>query len=224
MLAGISHALVKNLWFIAALLFTPYANSQPVDLDRLVGTLGVEFQPIQISGLQTGCTLVFKTIVRDHAYRKGELVALAGNISFQSFGSNIILGLKVGLADNFLVQGATTKATPPFFAYMQTPHGTTAKSKVIQSETDPGYRLFAYPFDDKSMEVLADITNGKIITIGFNRAKGGIDVLAPLDLGVAETTATNTGFDRRRSDVMRSLFSKCVEEIISEVRLKLKAQ
>ena len=65
--------LVKNLWFIAALLFTPYANSQPVDLDRLVGTLGVEFQPIQISGLQTGCTLVFKTIVRDHAYRNGEL-------------------------------------------------------------------------------------------------------------------------------------------------------
>ena len=75
------------------------------------------------------------------------------------------------------------------------------------------------------MKVYGDIINGTAITIGFDRSKGGLDVLVPLDLKVAESTiAADGSITRRRSDEGLLLFIDCVSEVTEEVQNHLKTQ
>src|SRR5687767_8117453 len=163
------------------------------NLSSLVGTMEVQFMPMQSAGIRHGCTLVYRAVARDHAYLKGNLISLSGNIAYSTNKnrSDIWLTLKVGTIDDL-----TTNSKPerPFFAYIQTRHATTAKSSFLQFDSDtPGFRLFVYQLDDGVMKVYEDIINGASVTIGFNRNKDGLDVLVPIDLSVAETTISADG-------------------------------
>lgn len=188
----------------------------------VLGTIEVEFQPMQSAGVRHGCTLVYRTIGRDHAYQKGAIVGLVGNIGFMADEkrSSVIVTLKVGIIDG-LTQ-SKPKTVTPFFAYLQTPNGTTAKSKVIKFDSDtPGYRNFAYQLTDDVLKVYGDIVNGEPLTIGYNRKKGGLDVLVPLDLSVADATSSDSGFTRRRSDKMLGEFLACSNDVTTQVQNQL---
>jgi hypothetical protein len=115
------------------------------------------------------------------------------------------------------------KPEPPFFAYLQTPHATTAGSKVIQYDSDmPGFRLFVYQLDGEVLKVYEDILSGAPVTIGFNRKKGGLDVLVPLDLQVVEPTiAADGSIKRRRSGEMLEQFAVCNNEVTEQVQKQL---
>ena len=216
----------KWAWLIAAAIVSSTATPiHALDPSSSVGTMVVEFQPIQSAGIKEGCTLVYRVVGRDYANGKGKLITLDGNIAYMANRQrdNVTLSFKVGIGDTLDIK---QKTAPPFFAYLQTPNGTTAGSKVVQFDSDtPGFRIFAYQLEGNVMKVYGDIINGTAITIGFNRRKGGLDLLVPLDLKVAEATiAADGSITRRRSDEMLLQFQDCVIEVTGQVQNQLKTQ
>ena len=209
---------------VAAIVASTATPLHALDLSSLVGTMEVEFQPMQSAGIKEGCTLVYHVVGQDWAYRKGSLISLAGNIAYTAneHRTNLGLVLKIGAMDSL---DPSARLEPPFFAYIQTPHGTTARSKFVQADGEPGFRLFTYLLDGDTMKVLADISSGALVTIGFNRNKGGLDVLIPLDLSVVESRVSADGsIKHRRSDEMLLQFLDCVTEITSQVQNQLQTR
>lgn len=82
--------------------------------------------------------------------------------------------------------------------------------------------MFVYELDEDVLGVYKDIVDGVPITIGFNRTKGGLDVLVPLDLNVAESTITADGsIKRRRSNEMLIQFLECVTDVTEQAQKQL---
>jgi len=206
----------KQLCLIAtALTIIAVNHIHALDPSALTGTMEVQFHPMQMAGIKQGCTLVYRTIGQDFAYRQGKLIALSGNIAYVISNQGVPgLGLKIATI-NILDEHA--KPEPPNFAYIETPNGTTAKSKFlhIDSPDTPGARYFSFQLDESALKVMGDIATGSKVTIGFNREKGGLDVLVPLDLSVIESTAAENplGFNRRHSDETLHQFRSCVLEV-----------
>ncbi|OAI46195.1 hypothetical protein AYO43_01325 [Nitrospira sp. SCGC AG-212-E16] len=211
--------------FIAAAIVASTATPMhALNLSAIMGTMEVEFQPMQSAGIKEGCTLVYRVIGQDHAYRKGNLITLTGNIAYHTNldRSSPGLSLKIGTIDT---QAYYAQLEPPSFAYIQTPHGTTARSKFVQADGEPGFRRFTFELDEDTVKVLADISSGTPVTIGFNRRKGGLDVLIPLDLRVAATTVYADGsMNRRQSDDMLYQFALCNVEVTEQVQKQLQGK
>ena len=143
----------KWIFFIVAAIVASTATPiQALDLSSFVGTVYVQFQPMQSAGIKDGCTLVYQVVGQDHAYRKGNLISLTGNIAYHtnSDRSNVGLSLKIGTLDSL---DHNAKMEPPAFAYIQTPHGTTARSKFAQADGESGFRLFTFQLDDDTLKV-----------------------------------------------------------------------
>jgi hypothetical protein len=211
-------------WIVAAILSSTAIPIHALDLSPLVGTVQVQFQPVQSQGVTEGCTLVYRVIGQDHAYRKGSLVSLAGNIAIWSNKqrSNIVLALKIGIIDSL---DPRAPSTLPFFAYLQTPHGSTAKSMLAQNDSEPGFRLFIYELNGDAVNVYADILHGEPVMIGFNRKKDGLDVLVPLDLHIVDTSVSRDGSTVRRQSVeMLVNFSACASGVIKQVQRQMELQ
>lgn len=209
---------------VAAILSGTAIPIHALDLFPMVGTMHVKFQPVQSHGITEGCTLEYRVIGQDHAYRNGDLVSLAGNIAIWSNKerNNIVLALKIGIIDSL-----DPKATParPFFAYLQTPHGTTAKSRVDQNDSEPGFRLFSYQLNGDAVNVYGDVLKGEPVMIGFNRKQDGLDVLVPLDLHIVDTSLSREGsMVRRQSVEMLVDFSMCASDVIQQVQRQMKLQ
>ncbi|MEO7861758.1 MAG: hypothetical protein ABIU05_15250 [Nitrospirales bacterium] len=217
----------KWTYLIAAAIVASTANPlQALDLSSLTGTTEVQFQPMQSAGIKEGCTLVYRAVGRDYTNRKGNLISLAGNVGYQTNKqrNNVVLSLKIGMIDS-LDHGARPEA--PFFAYLQSPHGTTAKSELVQFDSPdmPGFRVFVYELDEDVLKVYKDIVDGVPVTIGFNRRKGGLDVLVPLDLNVAESMITADGsIKRRRSNEMLLEFLECVTDVTEQAQKQLQGK
>jgi hypothetical protein len=217
-LYSIKMATYMILWLIGI-----SASAQTLDLADFTGTMEVEFQPVQSAGIREGCALVYRVVTQDFTQGKADLVSLAGNIHFgtNKQRSSVGLSLKIGAKKTL---DPNAKIEPPFFAYLQSSHGTTARSQhaKFDSPDTPGFRVFMYALDDNVMKVYKDIAEGVPITIGFNRREGGMDILVPLDLGVAETTMKADGsYVRRRSDDMVLKFLDCVTDISRQVKDKI---
>ena len=202
----------------------PLSQFTPLTPPPLVGTVQVQFQPVQSQGVTEGCALVYRVIGQDHAYRKGSLVSLAGNIAIWSNKqrSNIVLALKIGIIDSL---DPRAPSTLPFFAYLQTPHGSTAKSMLAQNDSEPGFRLFIYGLNGDAVNVYADVLHGEPVMIGFNRKKDGLDVLVPLDLHIVDTSVSRDGSTVRRQSVeMLVNFSACASAVIKQVQRQMELQ
>jgi hypothetical protein len=208
----------------AAIVASTATLIQALDLLPLVGTVEVEFRPMQSAGIRDGCTLVYRVVGQDYTYGKGDLISLAGNIGYQTNKqrNNLVLSLKIGTMPSL---DRAAKPEAPFFAYLESPHGTTTKSQLTQFDSPdvPGFRVFVYQLDEEVLKVLKDIIDGVSVTIGFNHRKGGLDVLVPLDLHVvASTGAVDGSIKRRRSDEMLDQFTVCNGELTEQVLKKLK--
>lgn len=89
----------------------------------------------------------------------------------------------------------------------------------------PGFRLFVNQLDGNILKVYEDILSGAPVTIGFNRMKGGLDVLVPLDLQVVESTiAADGSINRRRSDEMLAQIAVCINEVPEQVQKQLEGK
>ncbi len=190
-----------------------------LDMSQFAGTVSVEFQPVQAAGVLGGCTLVYRVAQQDFVYRNGTLITIVGNIAYFTNKNQDMIGLslKIGTVDSF---SKTAKPEAPFYAYIQTPHGTTAKSKMLSTASDTaGAKIFVYELDKGSMAVLEDILNGQPVTIGFNRHKDGMDVLSDLDLHVVTSAAASDGSIKRyRTDDAIDKFASCVGDLTTQVQ------
>lgn len=207
---------------VAASIVITLSPAHAVDPSFLMGTMEIEFHPIQSAGIKSGCSLVYRVVSQDHVYRQGALIGIVGNISISTNKTRRDLGLSLKIGTINVLENSPAPE-PPYFAYIQTPHGTTARSKYLQfdSPDSPSSRIFLYQFSDDTMKVYGDIANGEPITIGFNRNENGLDVLVPLDLTVAETTMSEGKVKRRRSNEMLLQFLACSTEVVGQVKEQL---
>lgn len=184
------------------------------------GTLEVQFRPMRSQGITEGCTLTYRVIGQDHLYKNGNLVLLVGSITIWSLPQqrdDILLILRIGVIDTL---GLNASPVAPFFAYLQTSHGTTAKSFVGQKDlqSHPGARdFYFYQLQDDALKAYMDIVSGEPVAIGFNRNKDGLDVRVPLDLHVADSSLSPDGsIVPRKSDEMLLHFATCVNEMAQQ--------
>ena len=183
------------------------------------GTILVVFGPEQSAGIIDACTFGYRAIGQDSVYRNDALFAIAGNISYGNYAdrSSSYLAIKIGV---FNTLDFSVKPEPPFFEYIQTAHETTAKSLIKQFDSpDPnmsGFRHFMFAFDENVVKVLTDLLAGAPVTIGFNRMKGGPDLIVPLDLSVVNTTVSKAGLIHHRSDKTLREFSACARDVAKQ--------
>lgn len=186
---------------------------------QYAGTIQVGFRPMETAGIVDGCTLVYHMAEQDFVYRNGKLINIVGNIAFFPTKDldKMELSLKISTVDTF---NETAKPEAPFYAFILTPHGTTAKSKFRIIEADNGEsKLFIYELDEGAMAVLKDLLEGQPVTIGFNRREGARDVRAPLDLHVADTIVSSDGsFTRHRTNDAIQQFATCVTDVKQRVQ------
>lgn len=193
------------------------------DDSSIYGTHRVVFQPIRSSGVLQGCSLVYTAVVADHVYRKGSLVAINGNVSVYQGdqggkkGGNVSLNLKIGLND---FDSPDAPFAGPYFAYLQTANETTAKSFHEAFDGEKGYRFFVFHLNETSAKLIVEMVDTGKVTIAFNRKKGGIDVLVPLDLTVIDAEYRGEGnvFTRKRSNEGPIQFLSCVGDILKQVK------
>ena len=113
---------------------------------------------------------------------------------------------------------------PPYFAYLQTKSHSTAKVKQDAFNADEG-RYYAYSLNDKSvMGIYREMMASKKITVGFNREKGGMDVLVPIDLNVIGVESVGDRLVRKRSKETMRNFTECNSKLMYELRHKLEAE
>lgn len=205
---------------VGAILICLSFNAFAAD-DSVFGTHWVKFQPIQVAGDVQGCQLTFLTVTADRVYLNGNQVAVNGSIVLRATDRALGLMLKVGLKD---ITSPSSTFERPAFAYLQTASGSTAKSRQQSDDGEPGYKLFVYSAtDNDTMKVLLELMSSGNASIGYSRNIGGIDVLVPLDLMVADSEYTqNQKVIRTRSPEAAKGFAECTERIISRVLDKKK--
>ena len=212
---------------IATLFLFSFATlANALDDDSIIGTHSVSFQPIQVGGELQGCTLVYMAVQYDGAYPDGKPVVIVGNIGINQFGANVILTLKVGVK-NLVGNGTIVR---PNFAYLQTKSYSTAKVKQKAMNGDEGFRLYAYSlFDSTVINLYGEIIDSGKVTVAFNRKKGGMDVLVPIDLSVSDVEYLDGDkVVRKRSNEAVSNFAICSttlqnqakESLLSEAKKK----
>ena len=167
----------------------------------VIGTHSVDFLPGQSAGVLHSSSLVYKAIHPDSAYQKGGLTMIVGSIAFSSRNGNDYITLKIGTKDMELENPVFVK---PAFAYLQTKTVSTVKSKHMVMDGDDGFLLVAIALDKNALKLLQEMGETKKVNIGFNRVDGGLDVVVPIDLTVAEseykTSPTEIKVIRKRSD------------------------
>ena len=183
----------------------------------IYGTHSVVFQPVQSGGVLHSCTLVYRAVHADYAYRNGSPIVIVGNIGVHQQDANMILVLKIGVKD---VPNAPF--TRPYFGYLQTANATTAKGRSDAHDGDEGFRLIAVGLDDVSIKLIFEMLDAGKVIIGFNRNKNGIDVLVPIDLKVFDAEPLPPqSFRRKRSDEANTQFLGCFKEILQQGISKL---
>lgn len=182
--------------------------------DSIYGTHSVVFQPLQESGALFGCSLVYRAVQADYAYKQGRPIIIVGNISVQRFATGEAVGLKIGVMDADVPDAPWTR---PYFAYMQTPAATTMNLPQNKMDGEEGFLLIGMSLNEASMNFLEKMLELGEVTIGFNRKEGGMDVLVPIDLKVFDAEPLpSERFHRKRSVDALKNFSGCYAEILKQ--------
>lgn len=205
---------IANLILIGSLsMQISFASS--LENDSIFGTHIVLFQPGRSSGTLHSCNLAYRAIHTDYAYRNGDAILIDGNFGTFEANGNLILTLKIGIKELNSPSGAPY--TSPYFAYLFTQNATTAKSLHSSTDNDRGFRLFTFRFDDSSVKVLSEMFDTGSVTIGFNLAENGLDVLIPIDLQVSDTEVLTSGkVVRKQSNTAITQFLECYKEILEQ--------
>lgn len=202
----------RGAWFSLLTAACLSSNSLAGNTADLAGTYSVTFQPVTSAGEILGCSLVYQTALRDYVYKEGAPVMAVGNITIWAKGP--ALSLKLGLA-NLLSENRNVDS--PHGAFIRTQSGTTAGVRVTSYDSDmPGYKVFVYELNEKSLKVLDDLLAGKNPTIAFNRHASGLDATFVVDLSVADTTSDGAGgVKRSHSSAASEGFLQCFGELVS---------
>jgi len=204
---------------LACILVAPFSHAQDLrHIPGLVGTMEVSHHRQQVGGVLEGCSMVFRAVFLDFAYRQGRPAVIAGNFTFYVQGPGAaFLTIKAGVKD---LMPADAPIEAPANAYVQTKNGTSASAKGKAADSDmAGFRMWVLPITEKISALIGDVLDGKEVTLGISRKPGGLDVLIPLDLSVVETiTTTEGGLKRKRSTDSLRQFTECFIEVSERLR------
>ncbi len=209
--------VVDKLKELSSIAVAPVPSSSVANVQEdIVGAHSVGFQPIQNGGELQGCSLVYTAVQYDRAYLDGRPIVIIGNITLKQIGANLFLALKIGVKN--LVGNNTIER--PNFAYLQTTSHSTAKVEQQAMDGEEGFRLYGYSlFDSSVMGLYGEILDSGKVTIAFNRNKGGMDVLVPIDFEVIDSAYQ--GGDkvvRRRSKETMNNFVNCASTLTNQVQ------
>jgi hypothetical protein len=210
---------MRALLHIAALLIVTSSVFGADEERSVFGTHWVKYEPVQVAGELKGCSIVFTTVTADRAYLSGNWVALNGSIGLRAVQDGplgVLLTFKLGLKDLQSDNGFER----PFFAYLQTAKGSTAKAPQVTVDGDPGYKLFTYRVVEPAVAaLLGDFIETPGVTIGYNRRMDGIDVMVPLDFTVVDSEITPSNeVIRKRSDAVITEWATCVSKLLAAVK------
>ena len=199
---------------VMALCFLPLADCIAQETTSMYGTTSVSFQPLRSEGSLVGCTLVYQAVAADFAYREGSPILVLGNIGVHLQQERLVIALKIGVND---LEGPKLSFVAPHFAYLQTKDATTAELPHESDDSGDGFSLFVVAFGGASTNLITEMLGSGRVTIGFNRKRGGLDVMIPVDLTVSSSEFTENGRLRQRhTSEAPGAFAQCLAVLIDQ--------
>lgn len=184
--------LVTLCLFFILVTYSVSAHAEP----RVDGTYEINFIPLKEKGTTTGCSLVYHNLLEDKVYEQGRVLALIGNVTFQTFSKNKNAGLsfKIGVAESKNRQRNFLKATN---FYLENGEEVINPQTVIDAEM-LGFKMLIYDLAT-SVKVISAVLDNKL-SVGFNFEGGTLDLISKIDF-----TVKSAGIgDQGRSDVIHS--------------------
>lgn len=170
---------------LSLLMFSSVALAQ----EDVTGTYQVGFSQTSVQGALIACDLSYKAVTKSSLYEQDATYGVVGNIGVgvnssrkELFG---ILKTTVTKLDLKSAKGSSVKKKP-YFAYLQAPNGINdAKSFNKSGDTDPPAGLFSiFDFAGSYVDVFTQLLETKKVSVVFNLAKNGADIVVPIDLTV----------------------------------------
>lgn len=184
--------LTKN--FLIALFLLPIssisATGQTYKERLALGVVGtIDFEAIEFTtrGQLIGCGFEFTIIARDHPYKLGGLVLLAGSINtFYAKGKGINYALKFKGKDMSIVTSPKGEfkelETTDFeivYAYAKTRQFSSAGKDIQTFRCEGGG--FCSVYTEGFTEIFSGLLDNDM-TFGYNRRKNGLDVIVKMDI------------------------------------------
>lgn len=202
-------------WLFAAIMI----SLVPSRVLAVSQTLWTKAYPLTRGGELAGCSIEFNAFTKDHIYRQGGLVGLAGSISLnlseESKAIPVFVGLKLVIKD---YEGEASTPNPPTQIHLVTSDGTVWKgddSKSFLSDTPGGRTQMLLP-DDTMVKAFADIGDTSTLTVAFNRRIGGTDIRVPIDLLVTDTEPQSG--KPVRSSATLDVWRRCVLKVLGSIK------
>jgi hypothetical protein len=182
-------------------------------LERMLGTLHAEAQPIFADGRLDGCTVVYDALAKDFAYKQGGYITVHGSFGLMSAKGNVAITLKVIVHDTDPRLNSLTPS-PPASAYFVSGTKTTKSAVVGQYPSDTPGGIFVVLRPETVLPILMEGIGAHKITIAFARTQGGMDIQLPIDTSVAETKANG---ERIHSPKAATDFLECSQELLNSL-------
>jgi hypothetical protein len=179
------------------------------------GTYAVIFTPLKSGGKLTACTLNFTAGFEDRTHLNSKQYVLNGHVGVYSQNNNNLAFIqKTGFAD---VSIAPLKIEKPYSAYVETKNKSTASLDKKTFTGDNNFLFSVASLDETALDLIEEMHESKSLRVGFNRTKGGIDFLVPIDLRVSGSTMQQDGSYRHTfSDSTTVDYIECITRLVSE--------
>jgi hypothetical protein len=180
-----------------------------------IGTYAVVFTPLQSGGKLTACTLNFTAGFEDHTHLNSKQYVLNGHVGVYSQNNNLAFIQKTGFADASI---APLKIEKPYSAYVETKTKSTASLDKKTFTGDNNFLFSVASLDKTALDLIEEMHESKALIVGFNRTKGGIDFLVPINLRVSGSTMQPDGsYKHALTDRTTVDYIECITRLVSEM-------
>ena len=173
-------------------------------------TFSSSVTPVFGGGELEGCSAVFDAAHRDFEYHGGELVHLAGSVTFNIFPGQLpVVMFKLGVRP---ASGSQFHAPAEVYLVRGTETNKIDKLKDIPGER-PGFKVFGFRGDEQTLNSLMDIGDSGHLTFGYSMRPGGTLSLVEVNVKLKRFDLE----DPRRSDLddaAPARWSSCMQESI----------
>jgi hypothetical protein len=178
-------------------------------LERMLGTLSAEAQPVFTDGRLNGCTVVFGALAKDFTYKQGGYITVNGSFGIMSAKAELAATLKVVVHDTDPRTNSLTPS-PPTSAYFVSGAKTTKSAVVGQYPSDTPGAIFVVLRPETVLPILTKGLERSKVTIAFAREQGGMDIQLPIDTSVVETKPNG---QRTHSPQAMLNFYECITQL-----------